>query len=193
MTNDRPTCFVIAGSNGAGKSTFARDYLPQYARCPHLINPDLIAAGLSPFDPSQAAAQAARLSLEMIEKYARIGETFAVESTLSGRTYLRILKGLQDRGYDVWIFYLWIPSPELAVERIASRVTEGGHNVPTSDVLRRYGRSLSNFFGLYAPLADAIFLLDNSSIPPMLAYNRISGDETIHHSEIFEQIRGFRT
>jgi predicted ABC-type ATPase len=134
---DQPNCYVIAGSNGAGKTTFATRFLPNYADCVNFINPDLIARGLSPFDPDVALARAGRLVLESIEQASAARTDFAFETTLSGRSYVHVLRGLRTAGYRLHMFYLWIPGPELALLRIRERVSQGGHNVPAAAVRRR--------------------------------------------------------
>lgn len=162
--------YVIAGSNGAGKTTFAREFLPAYVRCPQFINPDLIAAGLSPFNPAAAAPTAAKLVLSEIRRAIRAGESFAFESTLSGRTYRTLLCDARVNGYSLHLFYLWLPSPRLALARIRDRVDAGGHDVPVADVRRRYPRSIRNFFTWYAPVVDTVHFFDNSGGKPRLVF-----------------------
>ena len=181
--------YLIGGSNGAGKTTFAREFLPEYARCLRFINPDLIAAGLSPFDPAAAAAEAGRMVLREVERAIRGGNSFACESTLSGRTYLRLLRLARKAGYTLHLFYLWIPGPELALARIKDRVDAGGHDVPERDVRRRYGRSLGNLFNLYAPEMDTVHFFDNSGASPCLIFRIEAGRETILDKFLYEHIR----
>ena len=159
---DHPNCYVIAGSNGAGKTTFATQFLPHYAACVNFINPDLIARGLSPFNPDAALARAGRLVLESIQDASTARTDFAFETTLSGRSYARVLRDLRTRRYRIHMFYLWIPGPELALLRIRERVQQGGHNVPAAAVRRRFGRTLRNLFTLYRPLVDTLHCFDNS-------------------------------
>jgi predicted ABC-type ATPase len=158
----QPRCFVVAGPNGAGKTTFARRFLPYYADCDVFVNADLIAAGLSPFAPELAAVKAGRLVLEQIDFFAELRRVFAFETTLSGRTYFRLLERLRADGYRVALYFLWLRSAELAISRVARRVSEGGHHVPDQDLRRRYDRSLRNLFEFYRPLLDEWTLLDNS-------------------------------
>ena len=158
--------YIIAGPNGAGKTTFAREFLPNYAACKNFINADLIAQGVSPFSPEAVAFRAGRLMLEEIELYAKRGESFGFETTLSGRSYLSLIRRLKARGYEVHFFYLWISSVELALSRIRSRVSLGGHDVPAADVRRRFGRSIRNFLVHYRPLADSWTLYDNTTAMP---------------------------
>ncbi len=181
-------CYIIAGSNGAGKTTFAEEFLPKWIGCVNFINPDLIAHGLSPFDPEKAMLHAGRLVLEEIEKCSIRGEDFAIETTLSGRTYLRTLESLKGRGYTIHTFYLWIPSPELALKRIDERVEAGGHNVPESAVRRRFERAWDNLRKEYQKLVDALFIFDNSGQTPMLVCDEIDGEWNIHDSSRYRTI-----
>ena len=161
-----PNVYIIAGPNGVGKTTFAREFLPNYANCRIFINADLIAAGMSPFDPGRAAFRAGRLMLEEIETQAKRGVDFGFETTLSGKGHLHVVRGLQKRGYAVYIFYLWVPSAELTLARIKERVLRGGHDVAEAIVRRRFGRSIGHFLGPYGRLADRWILFDNSGIAP---------------------------
>ncbi|MGB6595827.1 MAG: AAA family ATPase [Candidatus Acidiferrum sp.] len=161
-----PNVYIIAGPNGSGKTTFAREFLPNFANCRIFINADLIAAGMSPFDPGRAAFRAGRLMLEEIEIQADLGVDFGFETTLSGKGHLQVVRGLKRRGYEVHIFYLWVPSAELTLARIKERVLRGGHDVPEAIVRRRFGRSIRHFLGSYGRLADRWILLDNSGVAP---------------------------
>ena len=138
--------YIIAGSNGSGKTTFARTFLPEYAQCLNFINSDLIAQGLSPFSPQGAAMKSGRLVLEQMDDLARKGLDFGFETTLAGKSYLPRLKKLKENGYSLHLFFLWVPSINLAVERIKDRVEKGGHHVPAHDVRRRFFRGIHNFF-----------------------------------------------
>ena len=163
-----PVLYLFAGSNGAGKTTFARSYLTPLPGPPRFLNADEIARGLSPFDPTSMARKAGKLLLGEISGCIGARRSFGLESTLSGRSQLRVIQHAKACGYQVEIHYLWIPSPELAIHRIAQRVLMGGHFVPDADVIRRYQRSLDNFVNLYASLADAWVLWDNTLKPPGL-------------------------
>jgi len=159
---------IIAGPNGAGKTTFAREFLPNEAACPVFINADLIAAGLAPFEPESAAFKAGRLMLSEIREYARKGESFAFETTLSGRAYARLIPRWQRAGYRVTLFFLKLDSPELAIARVRQRVKAGGHNIPTPVVHRRFAAGLDNLEILYKPLVDEWAVYDNSGVTPKL-------------------------
>ncbi len=159
---------VIAGPNGAGKTTFAREFLPHEANCPDFINADLIAAGLSPFKPETAAIRAGRLMLEEIHERIRLGKSFAFETTLSGRTYTKILRECRKQGYHILLVFLSLPNADMAVARVAGRVVQGGHNVPETDIRRRFVSGISNFHEIYKMLADTWTLYDNSGVLPKI-------------------------
>ena len=133
---ERGQVFGYIGPNGAGKTTFAQEFLPNEANCPVFVNADLIAAGLSPFAPEVAAVKAGRLMLEQIHEYSRRGVSFAFETTLSGRGHAQLIPRWRQLGYEVKLFFLRLPSPEMAIERVQLRVREGGHNVP-KEVIKR--------------------------------------------------------
>lgn len=153
---------IIAGPNGAGKSTFARQFLPKEASCPTFVNADLIAAGLSPFDPAIAAVRAGRLMLEEIRRHARNGASFAFETTLAGRGYARLIPEWREAGYWVHLTFLKLHDADLAVERVATRVAQGGHNVPEPVIRRRFAKGWANFQNVYRELVDSWRLYDNS-------------------------------
>jgi predicted ABC-type ATPase len=168
-----PNAYIIAGPNGVGKTTFAREFLPHYADCKNFVNADLIAQGMAPFAPETAAFRAGRLTLSEIRLQARHQADFGFETTLSGRSYLNVIRNLKDQGYAVHFFFLWVPEVDLALSRIRGRVLEGGHNVPEVDVRRRFDRSMGNFFLHYRPLADSWFLFNSSIKPPsMIAFKQ---------------------
>jgi predicted ABC-type ATPase len=130
----RPTIYLIAGCNGAGKTTFAKEFLPHEVNGLRFLNADEIARGLSPLDPRAGAIKAGRLLLREVHDAIRQHQTFGLESTLSGRTYIRILRHARLRGFRIYLHYLWLPNPEIAIARVKERVRKGGHDVPASDV-----------------------------------------------------------
>lgn len=167
MANER-RILIIAGPNGAGKTTFALEFLPREADCPDFINVDLIAAGLSPFEPDRAAIRAGRLMLAEIGLRVRNGSSFAFETTLSGHGYARMIPGWRDAGYYVKLIFLNLPTSDLAVARVAARVAQGGHNVPESVIRRRFDSGLRNFRELYCRLVNRWEWYDNSGVTPRL-------------------------
>ena len=168
----RPQVYIIAGPNGAGKTTFARKFLPDYAKCLEFVNVDLIANGISPFDPERAALRAGRIMLQQIHSLGKRGLDFGFETTLSGRSYLRLLNELKQRErYNVHLFFLWISSVKLALERIELRVQHGGHDIPEAVVRRRFNKGISNFFHFYRPLVDRWIIFNNSGdVPEVIAF-----------------------
>ena len=159
---------IIAGPNGAGKTTFAREYLLKEANCPDFINVDLIAAGLSPFDPDRAALQAGRIMLSEIHRRVRKRESFAFETTLSGNVYRRMIPAWRRAGYRVRLIFLGLPNPEMAISRVATRVSQGGHNVSSTVIRRRFDAGLRNFRNVYIHLVDDWEWYDNSGNVPQL-------------------------
>ena len=159
---------IIAGPNGAGKTTFAREFLPNEAGCPVFVNADLIAAGLSPFAPETAALQAGRLMLQELDRHFAARQSFAFETTLSGRTYLQHIARWQAAGYRVKLIFLQLDSAEEAIARVAQRVRQGGHDIPEPVIRRRFEAGLHNFKQLYAPTVDAWALYDNAGPVPVL-------------------------
>lgn len=187
---EKPTCYIIAGSNGSGKTTFALEFLPKHAGCTNFINPDLIASGLSPFKPENASIASGRIVLQQIDENSFSGRNFSIETTLSGKTYFNVFSDLRSKGYLLHMFYLWIPNPDLAIRRIKQRVEAGGHNVPSKDVLRRFDRSLFNLFNIYLPIIDILRFFDNSEEKPLLVFEKINRKRNIFNHEKYRQITG---
>ena len=154
----------------------------------NFMNADLIARGFSPFDPDAGMLRAGRAVLERILESTSAGKDFAFETTLSGRTYVQVLRGVKKAGFRLHMFYLWIPSPELALLRIRDRVESGGHNVPESDVRRRFGRTLGNLFTLYRPLLDTLRFFDNSSEEPRLIFRDMAGKTAISDLHLYQNL-----
>ena len=164
----RRRILIIAGPNGAGKTVFATEFLPREAECPNFINADLIAAGLRPFRPGLAAVQAGRLMLNMIDDYVTRGESFSFETTLSGRSYARLIPRWQELGYSIKLFFLRLPTSEMAIARVAQRIVEGGHDVPESVIRRRFHSGWRNFESIYRDLVDEWAVYDGSGDTPVL-------------------------
>ena len=188
MGSRQPNLYVVAGPNGAGKSTFARLFLPEYADCREFVNADLIAAGLSPFNPESLAIQSGKLMLERIEALAETRVDFGFETTLAGRSWVPVLQRLRERGYRLHIFFLWLPTADLALSRVEERVRAGGHSVPEEVVRRRFHRGLRNFFEIYVQVVDAWLLLDNSNMPPDPVALGIDGQQIALERELFAGI-----
>jgi predicted ABC-type ATPase len=177
--------YIIAGPNGAGKTTFAREFLPIYADCKNFINADLIAQGVAPFSPEAAAFRAGRLMLEEINRYVKRREDFGFETTLSGRSYLGLIRRLKERGYTVHFFFLTVPTVDLALKRVRGRALEGGHDIPEAVVRRRFGRSIRNFVAHYRQLANSWMIFDNSGAAPAVVALEKQGKTRIIDRELY--------
>lgn len=168
MPVTQPRAIIIAGPNGAGKTTFAREFLPVEAQCPVFVNADLIAAGLSPFAPEAAAIKAGRIMLAEIDDHVAHRRSFALETTLSGRAYAAKVQQWRALGYQVSLYFLQLPTAEMAIERVRLRVAQGGHHIPAEVVRRRFAAGLQQFETTYKPIVNAWFLYDNQHRQPTL-------------------------
>ena len=168
MSHTEKKIVIIAGSNGAGKTTFAREFLPNEANCPLFINADLIAAGLAPFAPETVARRAGRIVLEEIARYVCEGKSFAFETTLAGLGYARMIPCWRVQGYMVKLIFLKLASPEEAIARVAMRVRQGGHHVPADVIRRRFEAGLRNFENIYRHRVNFWQCYDNSGDVPYL-------------------------
>src|SRR4030042_5342454 len=185
-----PPCFIIGGPNGAGKTTFALRYLPQIAGCRNFVNADLIAYGLSPFDSLSAQYEAGRLFLRQI--YAKIEKRvdFAFETTLAGRSHISLLKKLRQDGWQLVLFFLWIPDADFSKNRIRERVKHGGHDIPDDAIFRRFPRIMHNLIKTYIPLCDKVLCYDNSKPNYALVFEKTDKDLRIFDQNIYERIIG---
>jgi predicted ABC-type ATPase len=181
------TCWIIAGPNGAGKTTFALQYLPAFA-CRNFVNADLIAAGLSPLAPETEQLTASRLFLQEIENRIQSKQDFAFETTLSGRSYLKLIKRLQSEGWRVELIYLALPNLEMSILRVAERVVHGGHNVPSADIKRRFLRSLKNFFTVFSAIVDRSQCYMNDGEEPKPIFFQQGDTRTILNRDLFNQL-----
>jgi predicted ABC-type ATPase len=160
--------YIIAGPNGVGKTTFAREFLPNYANCKNFVNADLIAQAMAPFSPETAAMRAGRMMLDEMRALAEKRASFAFETTLSGRSYMVWLRKMRKQGYKIHFFFLWVKAVDLALSRVQERVLRGGHDIPELVIRRRFDRSIRNFLILYRQLADSWTLFDNSGATPLV-------------------------
>jgi predicted ABC-type ATPase len=162
-----PHIIVISGANGAGKSTVAPALLRDTLGISEFVNADVLAQGLSAFAPETVAISAGRIMLARIDELAKNGKDFAFETTLSTKSFAPRLRKMREDGYKFKLIFLWLKSPKLNVLRVAERVRQGGHNIPTETIERRYEKGLQNFFRLYQPIADDWYFYDNSNIADM--------------------------
>ena len=190
MARHRPLVIVIAGANGAGKSTTAPSLLRDALQVSEFVNADAIAGGLSAFRPDSVAIPAGRAMLERMHHLAEARADFAFETTLASRSFAPWLTRLKQRGYHVHVLFLWLESADLAVDRVAARVRVGGHDVPGETVRRRYERGLRNLFRLYLPLVDSWQMFDNSRAgrPRLVASGRGDHTHRVANSSLWRRI-----
>jgi predicted ABC-type ATPase len=174
-----PTCWIIAGPNGAGKTTFALEFLPRVAGCTHFINADLIAAGLAPLAPERELLAASRIVLRELDARIAARDNFAFETTLAGRSYLRLIERLRHGGWRVELIYLALPSAEMSALRVAERVAHGGHSIARADILRRFPRSLRHLLDHFSPLVDRCTCFMNHGASPVLVFEQDGLQRTV--------------
>jgi predicted ABC-type ATPase len=184
-----PNLYIVAGCNGAGKTTASFTILPEILNCREFVNADSIAAGLSPFNPESVAIEAGRLMLSRIQELMASGMDFAFETTLATRSYVSLIKSAQSAGYKVTLLFIWLDSPEAAARRVADRVRKGGHNIPGDVIERRYFRGIYNLFNLYMPVFDRWMIVNNETIiPEPIAEGAIGVDNIIINEYIWQII-----
>jgi predicted ABC-type ATPase len=185
-----PNIYIIAGCNGAGKTTASFTVLPEMLDCDEFINADEIARGLSPLNPEKAAIEAGRLMLTKIEKLILNQKDFAFETTLSTKSYTKTIQRAKQQGYQITLVFFWLDSVDLAIERVKIRVFEGGHDIPISVIIRRYYSGLINLFNLYTPLCDYWMIFNNSGSPSeLIAEGYSNKDIVIKNMSTFETIK----
>lgn len=179
--------YIIAGCNGAGKTTASFTILPEFMHCEQYINADEIARGLSPFHPESVPIEAGKLMISRINDLMKKGETFAVETTLSTHSYVNLIKRAHKSGYMVELIFLWLSSPEVAIKRVAKRVSEGGHNIPVDVIRRRYHAGIQNLVEIYSQIVDRWILIDNNSTSVIVA-ETVNGETTVYDMERYKRI-----
>lgn len=185
-----PNLYIIAGCNGAGKTTASNTILPDILDCKEFVNADNIAAGISPFNPEGVAFEAGRVMLERINQLLTEGGDFALETTLATRSYVSFVHKAKSMGYDVTLIYIWLNSPEVAKERVAIRVSRGGHNIPEEVIERRYQRGLENLFKLFMPICNVWIVGDNSDQDiKLIARGGLNLDLDIKNDDIWNKIK----
>ena len=190
MMSKLPKLYIIAGCNGAGKTTASFTILPEVLGCKEFINADEIAKGLSPFQPESVAVQAGRIMLARMDELLQKGETFAFETTLATKSYKQKIEWAQANGYEVTLLFFWLDSPNMAKKRVAQRVAEGGHSIPSETIERRYYNGIANLFAIYIDMVDICYIFDNSEgerTPIAKKYK--GGKEIIYNTDLYNQMK----
>lgn len=182
--------YIIAGCNGAGKTTASFTILPEVLNCKEFVNADEIAKGLSPFQPESVAMQAGRIMLARMDELLQKGETFAFETTLATKSYKQKIEWAQANGYEVTLLFFWLRNVTMAKERVAQRVAEGGHSIPSETIERRYHNGIANLFAIYMNMVDICYIFDNSEgerTPIAKKYK--GGKEIIYNTDLYNQMK----
>ena len=181
--------YIIAGPNGAGKTTASFGLLPNVLRCPNFVNADEIVRGLSPFEPSAVAVQAGRIMLQRIDELLQQHADLAIETTLATRSYVRLVHRAQELGYRVQLLFFYLESEEHAIERVAQRVSNGGHDIPEADIRRRFKRGIHNLLKLYLPICDSTLVFNNTHGEAIfVADHEISEDIIIYRTDMWNEL-----
>lgn len=184
--------YIIAGCNGAGKTTASYTILPEIIECKEFVNADEIAKGLSPFQPEKVAFEAGRIMINRVNELLESGENFAFETTLSTRSYKQKIELAKQKGYTTTILFFWLTNIELAKERVRIRVSEGGHNIPVEVIKRRYLRGIQNLFQIYLPIVDGAAIFDNSyGRPELIAQQTINNELQIVNERKFNELKKY--
>ena len=184
-----PQLYIIAGCNGAGKTTASLTILPEILNCREFVNADNIAAGLSPFNIESVALQAGRIMIKRINELLNDGVDFALETTLATKSYVPFIKKAQLAGYEVTLLYFWLTSPQTAANRVAKRVSKGGHNIPLDIIVRRYYRGIYNFVNLYLLICNNWYVVNNMTAPTeIIAQGSTELGQLVFNTDIWETI-----
>jgi predicted ABC-type ATPase len=184
--------YIISGCNGAGKTTASFTILPDMLHCKEFVNADEIARGLSPFQPERVAFEACRIMLNRIAELLNTGESFSFETTLASKSYQNTLLEARAKGYTITLLFFWLETIALAKERVAIRVSEGGHNIEPDVIERRYLRGIKNLFDIYLPMIDGALIFDNSyGTNELLAQKTIDGELHIIHPPKFGILKAY--
>ena len=184
--------YIIAGCNGAGKTTASFTILPEILDCKEFVNADEIAKGLSPFQPEKVAFEAGRIMLNRIDELFEANENFAFETTLATKTYRQKVKFAKENNYNTTLLFFWLRNSNLAKERVKTRVKEGGHNIPNDIIERRYMNGIKNLFDIYLEIVDQVLIFDNSEGKPILIAEKNFGEEiVIHNLEKFNDLKSY--
>lgn len=186
--------YIIAGCNGAGKTTASFTILPEILNCKEFVNADEIAKGLSPFQPEKVSFEAGRIMLRRINELLSNNENFAFETTLATKSYRSKVTIAQEKGYKVMLLFFWLQDVDLAIERVKTRVREGGHNIETDVIKRRYENGITNLFDIYLPIVDEALIFDNTGVKAELIAQKILGyDIEINNKIKFDKLKNRET
>ena len=190
MMSKLPKLYIIAGCNGAGKTTASFTILPEVLNCKEFINADEIAKGLSPFQPESVAMQAGRIMLARMDELLQKGETFAFETTLATKSYKQKIEWAQANGYEVTLLFFWLNTSKRAKKRVAQRVAEGGHSIPSQTIERRYHNGIANLFAIYMDMVDICYIFDNSEgRKELIAQKKNNKDIVIYNNDKFNLMK----
>lgn len=182
--------YIIGGCNGAGKTTASFTLMPHILECNEFVNADEIARGISPFQPEKVAFEAGRIMLHRIKELLAKDQTFAFETTLATKSYKNLILEAKSKNYQISLVFFWLEKVQIAIERVATRVREGGHDIPTDVIKRRYIYGLKNLFDIYIPLADNILLFDNSfGQPKLIGKKTMENEFQILDDKIFYKLK----
>lgn len=186
------TLYIIAGCNGAGKTTASLTMLPEIWKCREFVNADEIAKGLSPFNPESMAIEAGRIMLKRIKELLQGDESFSIETTLSTRSYAKTIEEAHRNGFNVQLLFFWLPTPETAIARVRRRVIEGGHDIPIDVIRRRYSAGIKNLFEIYMPIVDSWMLVENQSNPRIIiARGGTEAETKVLNQKLFMEVRNY--
>lgn len=184
--------YIIAGCNGAGKTTASFTILPEILNCKEFVNADEIAKGLSPFQPEKVSFEAGRIMLERINTLLESKENFAFETTLASKSYKSKIFLAREKGDNVTLLFFWLRNEDLAIERVKTRVMERGHHIETEVIKRRYKKGIKNLFEIYLPIADEVMIFDNSKGKHELIAEKVFDSEIELLNEIkFNQLKDY--
>lgn len=184
--------YIIAGCNGAGKTTASFTILPEILNCKEFINADEIAKGLSPFQPEKVSFEAGRIMLNRINELLEGNNNFAFETTLATKSYKSKIIKAKENGYTVTLLFFWLQNIDLAIERVKTRVAEGGHHIETPVIKRRYINGIKNLFNIYLPIVDEVLIFDNSlGKPILLASKTLETEINIIEKTNFDKLKGY--
>ena len=183
--------YIISGCNGAGKTTASFNILPDLLNCKEFVNADEIARGLSPFQPEKVSIEAGRLMLKRIDELIDSNQDFSFETTLSTKSFINTIENVKSKGYYVTLIFFWLESIQLAKDRVQKRVSEGGHNIESNVIERRYKAGIKNLFKLYFDKVDSLLIYDNSKAKSELIAEKEIENElfTVHNSQKFNALK----